>query len=123
MASRCTCLARRFWALSWRAALLALVLIYALCWLASERFSEMGWSWQGALYIRFHELEVAARVFPLSHYARERPAYAAISVHEALPAPFVLRQIELALMTDPYARDFQYDVAILQHVLAQRGGL
>ena len=102
--------------------LLAGALTYASLWLASERFSQEGWSWEGAMYLRFHQLEISARIFPLSHYTRERPVMAAIQVHQFLPAPFVLRQIELALLGDPYARDLLYDREVLRQVIAQRGG-
>lgn len=65
------------------------------------------------------ELRAAAQIFPLGHYTRERPAYAAVSVGRLLPAQFVDGKVLEALRNDPWSPDLRIDHEIQQVRMAQ----
>lgn len=57
---------------------------------------------------------MAARVFPLGHYARLRPVSATLVVGKLLPPAFVLRQVNIGLSTDPYSPELLHAKAYLE---------
>lgn len=89
---------------SWRDGLFILGVFYAGAWMAAE------WRAGGDGHIfRFNDVQSASEMFPLDHHLRMMPVYSAIEFATIIPPLLVLRELELGLMMDPYARDLEHD--------------
>ena len=108
---------------SWRAALLLAGALYSSAWGLAEYHYAKGWDWRHTGSLRFSEIVLAARIFPLNHYLRLGPAYAAITFSNLLPSYAVLHEIDKAMETDPYAMDLLHDhIALWERLLTLPDG-
>ena len=114
LASRSTCLPRRFWRLSWRVTLLLATVVYSGAWLWAEVLGSRAVILGSNPEIHIERLEQAAEIFPLEHSVRERPAREMIRLRAVIPPQYIIPEIDAALRYDPYAADLLHDRKVLE---------
>ena len=70
-------------------------------WLRAEAIEAQGWVRAPNLKYDFQRLHDAVDAFPLDHFMRSEPAYAALQAMRVLSRDFILSEVNATLKNDP----------------------